>query len=1552
MAFSFALISLGNTDDPTQIMHSGSAGTGEFNDGGLATIGSTWSGTISASQTLTIDQDVLEDDFNAGAASPADIGNTLSAPVTIDNVTYDAGSRVETDYSVVVQDPSSGHYYVLSHVTIDGQAVGATISRPFDATLDDGAGAVVSGGSYADGVSLELVDPDPISNTPTWNAFVQDATYNQGTGGGYSNDVDVSETWSGYQGPARAGAPPDGIVEGTAGADVIDTDYVADPEGDRVDGPDGDDDVIKAGAGDDTITAGVGDDTIEGGTGADLMEGDQGTTLPDAGPWLYEYYDLDPRGDPRNLEAAGFTENGGRDHEAEPTETGYGTTIAAQDYDRANDYALKFTTEITITEGGTYTFGVNSDDGSKLFIDGETVVNNDGHHAPVLKTGTVELPPGTYTIEIIFYENNGGNVLEAQVAGPDTGGAAVDLENYSGLSAPHEPDAEGGDDTFVLNDNFGDDTIVGGELDEDAGGDEVDASAVTGDLTVTFTGDEAGTISDGGSSAIFSEIEEITLGTGDDVADASATSADVTLTGGLGDDSIEGGSGDDLITGDGGDASAGIDLGPGLVTTGLLYSVTSDGQLRVYDPETDSEQTIQTGLQTYGDIAVTPEGGLIGIPWASGETGVYSINPDTGEETLITDAISPGYHASLATNSGGDLFYSTGSTLQVLPVNADGSFGAEETLGALPSGTTDIVFADDETIFALARGTVYKITLDFDDTIQSTEDLGQINGQTDTWGIAIEDGELFAFEGSGEIHATPLDAEPLDWSLQPGSTNGNAWVYGAAGAGDQTGAIDLPADDTLVGGSGDDTIIGGEGDDVIDAASATDGDDAGSGADVVEGGDDADTISADGGDIVDGGSGGYDSDTLIADGVTGITDLEPDLNGNGWNGIVTFDDGSTLSFTEIEFFEVNGEVVDPAAAPSVDLDFEGGSAPDGSADFADTFTEGEAPSEIASATSLVNAGASGAAEIAITPTSAFPDGAGEVLTVSGTDGSVATIPLDGSNPGAQSVSFDGVEFSVSVSGGAVVITPADGTPVSDEIAELVLEATAYENSENLVDGVSGSDRTFEVTVTNGFGAESAPAVSTITVVGVSDGIVSGTAGADLIDAAYEDDPDGDMVDADDAVLAGDAGDMDVIEAGGGDDTVFSGADDDEVSGGAGDDLISGGAGADILGGDGGDDTFVLESGFGADTITGGETDEVAGGDEIDASSLADDVTVTFTGDEAGTLAAGSDTAAFEAIEAITTGSGEDVVDAAAATSSVTIETGEGADDITLGLGADSVDGGDDADTFSAGAGGFVGDNVDGGSGGDDQDTLDLTGTVPEGGRLEINQTPSADGTGFDGTVSYFNADGSPAGTLTFTDMESVVPCFTPGTVIKTFRGEIDVQSLKVGDRVLTRDNGFQPIRWIGRRDLTRADLRQRPQFNPIEIEAGALQPGQPERAMRVSPQHRMLIEGASAQMLFGSDEVLVAARHMTCVAGIRRVKPEAVTYIHLLFDHHEIVQADGAWSESFQPGHHSLAGMDSATREEIFTLFPELMKVGSAARVYPAARPTVQGREAPLLFLS
>ena len=58
---------------------------------------------------------------------------------------------------------------------------------------------------------------------------------------------------------------------------------------------------------------------------------------------------------------------------------------------------------------------------------------------------------------------------------------------------------------------------------------------------------------------------------------------------------------------------------------------------------------------------------------------------------------------------------------------------------------------------------------------------------------------------------------------------------------------------------------------------------------------------------------------------------------------------------------------------------------------------------------------------------------------------------------------------------------------------------------------------------------------------------------------------------------------------------------------------------------------------------------------------------------------------------------------------------------------------------------------------------------------------------------FRDADGNVTGTTTYSEIEEVVICFTPGTTIATRRGEIPVQQIKVGDLVVTRDNGLQPV---------------------------------------------------------------------------------------------------------------------------------------------------------------
>lgn len=183
------------------------------------------------------------------------------------------------------------------------------------------------------------------------------------------------------------------------------------------------------------------------------------------------------------------------------------------------------------------------------------------------------------------------------------------------------------------------------------------------------------------------------------------------------------------------------------------------------------------------------------------------------------------------------------------------------------------------------------------------------------------------------------------------------------------------------------------------------------------------------------------------------------------------------------------------------------------------------------------------------------------------------------------------------------------------------------------------------------------------------------------------------------------------------------------------------------------------------------------------------------------------------------------------------------------------------------------------------------------------------------------------------------PCFTPGTKIKTSNGEVLVEELAVGMDVLTRDNGYQKVMWVGTRVLEGDMLAAQPLLQPIRIAKGALGHELPERDTCVSPQHRMLLSNAQIRDWFDADEVLVAAHLLTCFEGVARTPVPQVTYIHFMFEQHEIVLADGAWSESFQPADMRLGAMDECHREELLAIFPELAE--ETRKKYPAARRSV-----------
>ncbi|MDB5661073.1 MAG: tandem-95 repeat protein [Cypionkella sp.] len=339
----------------------------------------------------------------------------------------------------------------------------------------------------------------------------------------------------------------------------------------------------------------------------------------------------------------------------------------------------------------------------------------------------------------------------------------------------------------------------------------------------------------------------------------------------------------------------------------------------------------------------------------------------------------------------------------------------------------------------------------------------------------------------------------------------------------------------------------------------------------------------------------------------------------------------------------------------------------------------------------------------------------------------------------------------------------------------------------------------------------------------------------------------------------------------------------------------------------------------------GYVDGTAGGDLIDTS---------YTGDSDGDLIDNSD--------AILGGDSPNDDRVRAGTGDDTVYAGLGDDTIIGGEGADELYGGADRDVFIVGANGDgFGDVIDGNEQGDDFDTLDLTGAGP----LHIIYDPD---NAENGTVQFFDPDGNVASTLTFTNIENIIPCFTPGTLIATPRGEVPVESLVAGDRVITRDNGIQEIRWVGRKDIGWHDLIANPHLKPVLIRQGSLGHGLPERDMMVSPNHRVLVANDRTALYFDEHEVLVSAKHLVAARGIDAINAVGTSYIHFMCDRHEVVLSNGAWTESFQPGDYTLKGMGNSQRGEIFDLFPEL-KTHAGLQAYQAARRTLKRHEALLL---
>src|SRR5690606_15956468 len=129
-----------------------------------------------------------------------------------------------------------------------------------------------------------------------------------------------------------------------------------------------------------------------------------------------------------------------------------------------------------------------------------------------------------------------------------------------------------------------------------------------------------------------------------------------------------------------------------------------------------------------------------------------------------------------------------------------------------------------------------------------------------------------------------------------------------------------------------------------------------------------------------------------------------------------------------------------------------------------------------------------------------------------------------------------------------------------------------------------------------------------------------------------------------------------------------------------------------------------------------------------------------------------------------------------------------------------------------------------------------------------------------------------------------------------------------------------------------------PELRPVRIRRGAFGSDVPSADLLVSPQHRVLLSGHHVPVESADAEILAAATDLVTL-GLAEVEETAtVTYYHMMFDQHEIVWADGCWSESFLPEAAALDGLHDAQLREILTIFPELATRAGQRAYLPARR--------------
>ena len=630
-----------------------------------------------------------------------------------------------------------------------------------DDYLDPGSGIdTIDGGAGTDTLRLDLssattnltvtytdTNSGTVSNGTTFKN-VERVTLNTGSG---NDTIDLSATnYQGYWSATVDGGAGDDLIIGGTGGDVLkgglgnDTLKGGDGFQDNLFGGDGNDLLLGEGgndelygeAGNDTLIGGDGDDYLDPGSGIDTIDGGAGT-------------------DTLRLDLSSATTN----LTVTYTDTNSGTV--------SNGTTFKNVERVTLNTGsGNDTIDLSA-------------TNYQGYWSAIVDGGAGD---------DLIIGGTGGDVLRGGLGNDTLKGGDGFQDNLFGGDGNDLLLGEGGNDE--LYGEAGNDTLIGGDgddyLDPGSGIDNVDGgagtdtlrldlSSATTNLTVTYTDNSNGTVSNG---TTFKNVERVTLntGSGNDTIDLSATNYQgywsAIVDGGAGDDLIIGGTGGDVLRG------------------GLGNDTLKGGD----------------GFQ---DNLFGGEGNDLLL----GEGGNDELYGEAGNDTLI--------------GGDGDDYLDPGSGID----NVDGGAGTDTLRLDLSSATTNLtVTYTDNSNGTVSNGTTFKnverVTLNTgsgNDTI----DLSATNYQG-YWSAIVDGGagdDLIIGGTGGDVLRGGLGNDTLK--------GGDGFQDNLFGGEGNDLLLGEGGNDELYGEAGNDTLIGGDGDDYLDPGSGIDNVDGGAGTDTL-----------------------------------------------------------------------------------------------------------------------------------------------------------------------------------------------------------------------------------------------------------------------------------------------------------------------------------------------------------------------------------------------------------------------------------------------------------------------------------------------------------------------------------------------------------------------------------------------------------------------------------------------------------------------------------------------------------------------------------------------